>query len=192
VERHTAPPPYTPAMEFIALAIGSFGLIVALVTLASKAAIKRRLEELERDVRRHSENTPGQLEEHLATFRKLMAAQARGVELTPEMIEEGRVWRDATTEQGVELVTRGDVHVLDVRTPQETAGGVLPGAQLIPIDQLEERWREVPRGKTTLVYCAAGARSAAACEFLSGKDYTDLHNLERGYGEWTGPTEPAS
>jgi rhodanese-related sulfurtransferase len=179
-------------MDVLAITIGSFGLFVALITLASKAAIKRRLEDLERDVRRQSENSTGEVEEHLSTFRRLLTAQAQGVELTPAMIEEGRVWRDATTAQGIELVMRGDVHVLDVRTPQETAGGILPGAQLIPVDQLEGRWREVPKGKTTLVYCAAGARSAAACEFLSTKDYTDLHNLEGGYGEWSGPTERPS
>lgn len=176
-------------MDILALAVGSFGLIVALVSLASRGAMKRKLEDLEQDVRRRSENASGELEQHLATFRQLMGAQARGVVLTPEMIEEGRVWRDATIREGLELVARGDVHVLDVRTPQEAAGGMLPGAQLIPVDQLEQRWREVPRGRTTLVYCAAGARSAAACEFLSRNGYTDLFNLEGGYGNWTGPTE---
>jgi rhodanese-related sulfurtransferase len=180
---------YSPPMDLLALAIGTFGLLVALISLAGRAAMKRRLEDVERDARRRAENLSDELEQRLATLRALMAAAARGVELTPEMIEEGRLWRDADTTEGVAMVAAGGVHVLDVRTPQETAGGVIPGAQLIPIDQLEERWREVPTGRRTLVYCAGGGRSAAACEFLSAKGYGDLHNLAGGFTSWTGPSE---
>lgn len=179
-------------MDILALAIGSFGLIVALVSLASRGALKQKIEDLEHDLRRRNDGAGEELEGHVHTLRRMLVAQAQGTQLTPEMIEEGRLWSDATLQQGLELALRDDVHVLDVRTPQETAAGVLPGAQLIPVDQLEERWREVPKGKTTLVYCAAGARSAAACEFLSQHGYTDLHNLEVGYGGWTGPSERPS
>lgn len=177
-------------MEILSLTVGSFGLLVALISLASRNSMKRKLEDLEHDVRRRTDAAAGEAQEHVAALRMLMSAQARGAALTPEMIEEGRLWRDASTQEGLELVARGDVHLLDVRTPQETAAGVLPGAQHIPLDQLEERWREVPKGKTTLVYCAAGMRSAAACEFLSQQGYSDLLNLESGYGGWTGPTAP--
>jgi rhodanese-related sulfurtransferase len=38
-----------------------------------------------------------------------------------------------------------------------------------------------------LIYCAGGGRSAAACEFLASKGYTNLHNLEGGFGAWQGP-----
>ena len=98
-------------------------------------------------------------------------------------------WPVMAREDWQVLIDRG-VKVVDVRTPDETRGGVLPGAQLIPLDELEERHRELPReGKTLLVYCAAGARSAAACEFLSTQGYQGLVNLESGYGGWSGPKE---
>ena len=175
-------------MELLALAIGSFGLIVALVSLAGRGALKRRIEDLEHDLKRRTDGATDEVQEHVGTLRRLMAAQAGGVPLTPEMIEEGRLWRDASTQEGLELVAQEKVQLLDVRTPGETSAGVLPGAQLIPLDQLEQRWREVPKGKPTLVYCAAGVRSAAACEFLSQQGYADLYNLEGGYGSWSGPT----
>ena len=41
--------------------------------------------------------------------------------------------------------------MLDVRTSAETAGGVIPGAILIPVDELEARVRELPKdGRATL------------------------------------------
>ena len=59
---------------------------------------------------------------------------------------------------------------------------------LIPLDELPKRVREVPRnGKTTLVYCAGGARSASACEFLSEQGLGGLLNLTGGFSSWSGP-----
>jgi len=80
------------------------------------------------------------------------------------------------------------VRVVDVRTPQETAAGMIPGALRIPVDEIEQRMKELPRdGRRTLVYCAGGSRSAAACEFLSRQGYEELYNLEGGFQSWSGP-----
>ena len=50
--------------------------------------------------------------------------------------------------------------------------------------------KEIPRdGKPTLLYCAAGGRSAAACELLSSLGYVGLINLQGGFSSWSGPTE---
>ena len=79
---------------------------------------------------------------------------------------------------------------LDVRTPSEVAQGKIPGALHIPLDDLERRRGELPRdGRTTLIYCAGGGRSAAACDYLSREGWTDLVNLEGGIQSWTGPLE---
>ena len=66
-------------------------------------------------------------------------------------------------------------------------------ALLLPIEQIEERWPEIPKdGRTTLIYCAVGERSAAACEILSLQGYTNLHNLDGGIMSWSGPVERPS
>ncbi len=82
------------------------------------------------------------------------------------------------------------MRVVDVRTPQETLAGVIPGAVRIPVDDLPMRFAELGRKSTpTLVYCAMGVRSAAACQFVSEQGFDALHNLEAGMSSWSGPTE---
>ena len=136
------------------------------------------------------ENDGEQRSADLVLLRRQLAAVARVDQLTEEMILDGRLWRDVDPKAAQKLLADEAPRVLDVRTPQETVGGVLPGAQLIPIDQLEGRLDELPRdGKTTLVCCAGGGRSAAACEFLSEQGFSNLLNLAGGIGSWAGPTE---
>ena len=75
-------------------------------------------------------------------------------------------------------------------TVRSTAAGtpVIPGAQVVPVEELEARAREIARlGRPLLVYCAMGARSAAACEFLSHQGHEGLLNLADGFQGWTGP-----
>ena len=60
-----------------------------------------------------------------------------------------------------ELVARPDAPLLlDVRTPEEFAQGHLPGAVLIPHDQLASRLAEIEGKPWVLVYCRSGARAA--------------------------------
>ena len=75
-------------------------------------------------------------------------------------------------------------------TPTETAAGIIPGATLIPVDELERRAGELQReGLPMLVYCAMGGRSAAACELLSRAGFDGLMNLEGGFSSWAGARE---
>lgn len=176
-------------MEYAALAIAVIALIVALVAKSTASGLKRNIEEAQTDARRRAENVSSEVDGKLENMRRLMSRIAAGAKLTPEMILEGRLWRDASASEGAQMLANGNVRVVDVRTAQETAQGIIAGAQLIPIDELEGRLRELPKdGKAMLVYCAGGGRSASACEFLSAQGYEDLHNLEGGFGAWRGPT----
>ena len=56
--------------------------------------------------------------------------------------------------------------ILDVREPWEYAEGHVPGAQLVPLSELEERVGEVPRDRPILSICHSGQRSLAAAAFL--------------------------
>ncbi len=65
-----------------------------------------------------------------------------------------------------ELVRRGAV-LLDVRTREEFASGHLPGARLLPLDELEQRADELrSSGQPIVVYCRSGRRSALAASLL--------------------------
>jgi rhodanese-related sulfurtransferase/DNA-binding transcriptional ArsR family regulator len=57
------------------------------------------------------------------------------------------------SEQLAARISAGDVMVVDVRPPVEYAAGHLPGAVNIPVDDLEARMAEIPRGKEVVAYC---------------------------------------
>ena len=45
-----------------------------------------------------------------------------------------------------------EYNLVDVRTPKEYEPEHLPGAQLIPVAELETRWKELDRNKPTITY----------------------------------------
>jgi rhodanese-related sulfurtransferase len=59
--------------------------------------------------------------------------------------------------------------VLDVREADERDQVRIDGSIWIPIEELSDRWRELPRDGTLLVQCAAGSRSFRATKFLREK-----------------------
>jgi rhodanese-related sulfurtransferase len=173
-------------METGSIIVASMALFFALLALARSGAWKARADELERELKRRTENAGADAKRELETLRALVAALAGGAKLTREQVLEGRLWSDASPQAGLKLV-EGGARVLDVRTPAETAGGVIPKALLIPVDQLEARVKELPSdGRPILVCCAGGSRSAAACEFLARQGYTNLFNLDGGMNSWSG------
>ncbi len=173
-------------MEIAALIAAALALACAFVAMSRAASFAKRIEEVELESRRRAKNAAEELESALSTQRELLAQIAGGAKLTREMILEGRLWRDIDGVEAKALVTSG-ARVLDVRSPAETAHGIIPGALIIPIDALEARVRELPKDERAwVVYCAAGGRSAAACEFLSQAGFSGLHNLNGGIGAWSG------
>src|SRR4051812_19321164 len=76
--------------------------------------------------------------------------------------------------------------LVDVREKDETDGGVLPGARLIPRGFLELRVEEaVPDHAADLViYCAGGTRSLLAARSLKEMGYTRVRSLSGGFGAW--------
>ncbi len=67
--------------------------------------------------------------------------------------------------------------VVDVRTPEECATGMYPGAINIPLDQVEDRLDEFgPKDRQITLYCASGGRSSYAQQILASVGYTNLEN----------------
>ena len=176
-------------MELAALALAVLALLLALVALSRASGVASRANELDRGLRRLSEGGGDkELEAHVSNLRQMVAAIAAKEPLTRDMVLSGQLWRDVDPREALTLVEAGQVNLVDVRTPQETAGGIIPGALLIPVDELEKRQRELPKnGKATLVYCAGGGRSAAACEMLSAQGFSGMLNLTGGFNSWSGP-----
>ena len=57
--------------------------------------------------------------------------------------------------------------VLDVRTREEFAQGHVPGALLIPVQELETRLGEIPTDRPILILCRTGRRAAAAYNMVN-------------------------
>ncbi len=86
---------------------------------------------------------------------------------------------------------RGDVRIahadaldgallLDVRTEREYQTGAIPGAMLIPIDELRRRADELPRDRPIIAYCAVGIRGYTAARILHQLGF-DVRNLSGGF-----------
>ncbi len=62
--------------------------------------------------------------------------------------------------------SRDGVLFVDVRTDQEAAAGVIRDARHIPLEQLEDRYADLPKDKEIILYCANGIRAEMAYQTL--------------------------
>ncbi len=75
-----------------------------------------------------------------------------------------------------DMIAAGAV-VVDVRTEGEFAEEAYPGAVNIPLSSLGNRVGELgAKDKPVVLYCASGARSAAAARLLKQAGFTDVVN----------------
>lgn len=81
-------------------------------------------------------------------------------------------------------------YVLDVRNPDEYLEAHVPGAVLLPLGELGERWQEVPEGDI-LVICKSGGRSARAVQALNEAGRTTT-NIAGGTDAWIAAGHPVA
>lgn len=72
-----------------------------------------------------------------------------------------------------------NIILLDVREKYEFQSGHIKGAKNLPLAVVDKTIEAMAKDKnsTLYVYCQSGARSARACQILSGKGYTNVYNL---------------
>lgn len=139
-----------------------------------------------RDARRSLAADNERLADRVAVQERWIAMLIAGHPPTPEMIAEGRVFFDVDGPRAREVAREKQAQWLDVRTEGEVQAGMVPGAQWIPMDQIEERLDELPQDRPLIVYCAGGVRSANVCHFLGTRGFHGLYNLEGGMSAWDG------
>jgi adenylyltransferase/sulfurtransferase len=86
---------------------------------------------------------------------------------------------------------KADFVLVDVREPSEYQICKIPGAQLIPLGELAERYKELPRDRQVVIHCKAGVRSARAVHFLKARGFEDVRNLEGGILAWIDRIDPS-
>lgn len=76
--------------------------------------------------------------------------------------------------------------LIDVRSQAEYAGGHIPTAVNIPVDEIGERPPTGQKDALIIVYCRSGARSARASGILKELGYSGVIDFG-GVNRWTGP-----
>ena len=169
-------------------------LVVAALAVLLVVAQRKRLSALESyvDEQRRSATIKGadtdDVEKSVEGLRKLVAMMAAGKPVDAAMVKENRLFRQSKPDHvQADLESGASFAVIDVRSPQEWAGGHIEGALHLPVDEVQKRLGEVPRdGRKLYVICAGGGRSSAAAEFLANRGYLNVHNVEGGMNAWRG------
>ena len=73
---------------------------------------------------------------------------------------------------------RTEVTIIDVRSPAEYAGGHVEGAISLPLDRFVDGYAQLlsDKSQTVVIYCASGARSGQAVQFLTAQGYSAVTN----------------
>jgi len=84
--------------------------------------------------------------------------------------------------------------IVDIRPPQEWMSGHIPGAVLLPGDQILERTELLPDKNTRItVYDATGEQDAfAVAEKLRGQGWSIARSLQGGWAWWIEHSEPTT
>ena len=90
---------------------------------------------------------------------------------------QGAVYVNITAEEAKQIMdTEEGYIILDVRTQEEYDQGHIPGAIVIPHEEIEEKAEDVltDKDQLILVYCLSGRRSKLAAEALVELGYTNI------------------
>ena len=100
--------------------------------------------------------------------------------------------KNVNADEFEKLSKEPDTIILDVRSPKEYAAGHIKNSVLIDFNakDFEEKIKHLDKGKTYLVHCAVGGRSAKACSTMDAFDFPKVVNLEGGIKAWEKAGKP--
>lgn len=76
--------------------------------------------------------------------------------------------------------------LLDVRLHEEYEEEHLPGATLVPLNELMEGAGKLDPEKPTIVYCRSGGRSRAASQWLVEQGFKEVYDISSNIVDWLG------
>lgn len=116
-----------------------------------------------------------------------LATRIRGEEIAESSSDAEELPEELTVAELRERIAEGSTPLLlDVRTRQEVAGGVIPGAMHIPLDELTARLGELDPSGVWIAYCHSGVRSLTAAEQLRQAGIRGAVSLQGGILAWSG------
>lgn len=121
----------------------------------------------------------------------VLTALVSGAMLLWPMLNRQMAGAMVNTLQATRLINDGAL-ILDVRSPAEFSGGHLSGSRNIPVAEVGNRAADLPAGKSVVVICESGSRSARAAAALRKAGRTDVFCLEGGIAGWKQAGLPVS
>ncbi|HYT69004.1 MAG TPA: metalloregulator ArsR/SmtB family transcription factor [Vicinamibacterales bacterium] len=120
---------------------------------------------------------------HLRTLAESRLAEIEQV--SRRYLEERGALEAVDDDELLRRVRAGDVTVIDVRPREEYLAGHIPGAVSLPLGELKERLRDLPKGQDIVAYCRGPycVMALDAVDLLRRKGFR-AHRMEQGVPEW--------
>lgn len=91
---------------------------------------------------------------------------------------------DLTVEQLRAKLAAGDIRLIDVRTEEEVAAGMIPGAEHIAMSEFEPSDLNLSNEREIVLYCRSGRRSRIVGERLASYTGEPASHLSGGIIAW--------
>lgn len=126
----------------------------------------------------------------LALLAFLMMAWLGGCVGSPEAAQKAQTIEDVTPQKAYALIQDNkdnrDFVIIDVRTPEEYAGGYIEKA--INLDYYSPTFRgelnKLDENKKYLIYCQSGHRSGQALDIMEELGFREVYNMGGGIVQW--------
>ena len=103
-------------------------------------------------------------------------------------------YREVTSREAADLIKNEGPIILDVRTQNEYNRGHLPNSVLIPVQEIQRRYKELSnyKDREILIYCATGNRSTVASKILIDNGFKHIVNMRGGIYDWSKENYPVT
>jgi len=97
---------------------------------------------------------------------------------------------DVTPEELAARLAAGNIRLIDVRTDEEVAEGMIPGAEHMALDRFDPAALGQADGREVVLYCRSGKRSAMAGAKLAEATGKPVKHLAGGTLAWEEACQP--
>jgi len=94
------------------------------------------------------------------------------------------------SDQLKQQIKKGNIQIIDVRTPAEYESGHIKGAQNIPLNTLANQTEKINKKEPIVIHCQSGARAAMAYSVLEKLGFKNIINYSGGINDWTNNKNP--
>lgn len=125
---------------------------------------------------------------NIARIPVLALALALALLLPLLLVTAPQAWaelRNIAPVEAVQLIQeRGNLLILDIRTPKERARGTIANSTLVTVWDIAYNRVQLPADKPLLLFCATGGRSFMAGQLLARRGHREVFNLAGGIVDW--------